>query len=118
MGNRKQTIQIIVIVICFGAAGLVLYNGFFKNSSSAPPIPRSALGPNLGTAVAPSGASGQVASQGSIESAKDVLPYGESLDFSKAIFPKRFQFNIIQYPKLDPKTEVGIQQENIIVTIP
>ncbi len=93
--NKKTIIQLVIIVVAFGAAGLVLYNGLFSNSSA--PIPA---------------ASSQAAS------VKNILPYGDTLDFSKALDSNRFQYNQIVYPQLVPQNDVGISPDALIVPTP
>ena len=95
--NKKTIIQLIIIVVAFGAAGLVLYNGFYGNNGPAQSVGGA---PSL-SAVA-----------------QAILPYGKTLDFSKALDPKRFQYNQINYSQLDPQNEVGISQDSLIVPPP
>lgn len=93
--NKKLIIQIVVIVIAFGASGIVLYNGFFKNGSSQPA---------LGSAQTSAGDQSQA-----------ILPYGSTLDFS--ILKKQdLQFGTVQYPKVDPAL-VGIPENQLIKPI-
>jgi hypothetical protein len=96
--NKKTIIQLVIIVVAFGVAGVVLYNGFFKTAS----VPLNLVATSATTA----GASGAI------------LPNGESLDFSKAIDPKRFQYNQITYTQLDPKNDLGILKENLVIPLP
>jgi len=86
-------IELVIVVIAFGGAGFVLYNGFFNTGDNA------AL-----QAEMPVGTS----------TLQDILPYGADLNFSAAINSVRFQYNQLQYPQVDPKTEVGISAENLI----
>jgi hypothetical protein len=95
--NKKTIIQLVIIVVAFGAAGLVLYNGFYGNNN-APVQPAGGI-PSLPTA-------------------QEILPYGKTLDFSKALDPNRFQYNQINYSQLDPQNEVGISQDSLIVPPP
>lgn len=111
MANKKQIIQISVIVVAFLAAGYILYSGglFGSNAtwhgSSASLSVGAGLGPGLGAG----------------QSSGDVLPYGNILqdpkDFDKVINHNRFQYDLIQYPKLDPQNEVGVP-ENSVITAP
>lgn len=94
--NKKTIIQLVIIVVAFGAAGVVLYNGFFSGGSPA---------------VNQTGATASTTTQ-------DILPYGENLDFSQALNPKRFQYNQLVYPVLDPKNDVGISEQNLITPTP
>jgi Flp pilus assembly protein CpaB len=89
--NKKLIIQIIVIVAAFGGAGLVLYNGLSNNSSSS--VPQSS---NTPTAKNP----------------KDILPYGDSLDFS-VLKSRPFVFDQLQVPQLNPKSDVGVSPEQL-----
>ena len=91
--NKKLIIQIIIIVAAFGAAGYVLYTGFFGGGGS----------PDSGSAGLVSAA----------KTPKDILPYGSTLDFG-VLKSGRFVFGQLQYPKLDVGTEIGISKENLI----
>jgi hypothetical protein len=93
--NKKTIIQLVIIVVAFGAAGLILYNGFFSNNNAA---------------VVPSGTSQPAPAQ-------NILPYGDTLNFS-ALDPNRFQYNQISYPQLDPKNDVGISPDSLIIPPP
>ncbi len=97
--NKKTIIQLVIIVVAFGAAGLVLYNGFFNNNnaalvSSTPSQP---------------------------EAVQDILPYGDTpldIQFKEVLIPNRFQYNQISYPQLDPQNEVGIPPDSLIIPAP
>ncbi len=93
---KKQIIQVSIIVIAFGAAAVVLYNGFFKNSNNA--------------------VLQQVIPGAEAQGKQGVLPYGNTLDFS-ILKKQNFQFNQVNYPMLDSGSEVGIPEESLI-TIP
>ena len=106
--NKNSIIKIVVIVVCFGGSGLVLYFGLF--SSKAPQAPpgmiQNSFGPmtqNLGQQSLPGAIVGQ-----------DILPNGTTLDFDKVINPKRFEYNVIPYPQLDPGREVGIPESMLM----
>lgn len=129
MNNKKQKIQIIVIVVAFAGAGLVLYNGLFKKASQPQPAllagtttPGIASSGTSGIGVPGTATPGVVAggtaapAVSSLDASQDILPYGGVLDFNQAILPGRFQYNIVQYPKLDPATDVGTAQDNLIIT--
>ena len=91
--NKKTIIQLVIILVAFGLAGLVLYNGFFNNQS--PPAPSAVTA-----------AAGQTP--------QTILPYGEgSLDFS-VLKSRPFVFNQIQYQTVDPSSEVGVSPYNMI----
>jgi hypothetical protein len=101
--NKKTIIQLVVIVAAFGACGLVLYNGLFKGQSS----PSAA---NMSTPIGFPGVTADIN--------QDILPYGDNLDFSKALDSKRFQYNQIEYQKLNPQNEVGISPDSLITPLP
>ena len=84
--NKKTIIQIVVIVGAFGASAVVLYNGLFKNASQVP---------LNGTPTA--------ASQDKI------LPFGDSFNyqFIAELKAKNFIFGAVNYPKVDPTTDIG-----------
>ncbi|MDE2311928.1 MAG: hypothetical protein KGJ93_02450 [Patescibacteria group bacterium] len=93
--ETKKLIQIIVIVVAFGAAGWVLYNGLFSGSGS--PANQSQT-------------SAQVKAQ-------DILPNGgQPWDFSVVAEPNshHFQFDAVQYPQLNTTTDVGVATSSLI----
>ena len=91
--NKKFIIQIVVIIIAFGGAGLVLYNGLFKSSGT-------------GTApVAPAAAQ------------QSILPYGTAMDFDAVLYQHNLQYNVVSYPVLNADSEVGIPVEKLITPI-
>jgi hypothetical protein len=94
--NKKQIIQLVVILLAFGGAGFVLYRGGIFGTSSA----------------------GIGSTQTLVESgivSQPLLPYGETLDFKQALDADRFNYNQFEFGKLDPKTEVGIDENLLIV---
>jgi hypothetical protein len=95
--NKKTIIQIVIIVGAFAASGMVLYNGLFKNST-----------PDLSLS-----ASDGAAGAGSNEK---ILPYGDKLDFKTVLEKQNLQFDIVDYPKLDPQAEVGVDLGNLITS--
>ena len=94
--NKKTIIQMVIIIVAFGAAGLVLYNGFFNqnNGTGSSAVPAQSV------------------------TTQNIFPYGETLDFSKALDLNRFQYNQIAYPQLDPQKDVGISQDSLIIPLP
>ena len=100
--NKKTIIQLVINVVAFGAAGLVLYNGLFNSNNSALPVGVSGATPQ------------SVSSQ-------NILPYGDTpldIQFKQVLDPNRFQYNQIDYPKLDPKNDVGISPDSLIIPSP
>ena len=93
--NKKTLIQLIIILGAFGGAGIVLYNGFFRNQ----PTPIS------------------VSLTGTPQATQNILPNGESLNFT-VLHSRPFEYDQIQYPKLDPQSEVGVPVENLIKSLP
>ncbi len=91
--NKKVIIQIVVIVGAFAAAGLVLYNGLFKDSSSSVVAPASVAQDNA-----------------------KILPYGSTLDFNSPLYKRDFQFNSISYDELNPQQEVGLPNDSELIT--
>jgi hypothetical protein len=94
--NKKSIIQIVIIVICFGVAGMVLYNGFFKGPSS-----------DLTTSVNP--VSGGAKKE-------PILPFGSLTESSlvNAFKKPKFLFGQQEYPKLEPGFDIGIREEDLI----
>lgn len=97
--NKKSIIQIVVIVICFGAAGMVLYNGFFKSSGSD-------------LAGSASVVSGDVKKE-------PILPFGSLTESSllNAFKKPKLLFGQQEYPKLEPGFDIGINEEELITPI-
>jgi hypothetical protein len=94
--NKKTIIQLVIIVVAFGAAGLVLYNGLFKSG---------------GGTISPLA---EVENSSASSTSQAILPYGGTLDFSKVLDPNRFQYNEIDYQQLDPQSDVGVPVDNLI----
>jgi len=92
--NKKLIIQIIVIVAAFAGAGVVLYNGLFKSSAGLP-------------VASTAGATQQ-----------NILPYGTSMDFNSVLYQRNLQYNIVAFPVLNPSTDVGIPQDQLITPLP
>ena len=98
--NKKQTIQIVIIVVVFLGAGIILYyGGIFGTSGSLGRVLIPTISPTPATAVT---------------AGRDILPSGDPLNFSKAIYPNRFQYNIIEYPKVDAKSEIGVNVYDLV----
>jgi hypothetical protein len=110
--NRKKLIQIIVIVGGFAASGAIIYNGFFKSSGSTPVLVNQNL-PQNQTSAAQAG--GVAAGPGN---AGELLPPGASLDFSKVLDKHGLRFGVVNYPQLDPDSEVGVPVDQLIKTQP
>lgn len=91
--NKKQIIQLIIILAAFGGAGIVLYKGGIFGSPSSNTVTLQA---------------------GVVTGSQPILPYGESLDFTQAIDKKRFDYNQFEFSKLAPN-EVGISVDNLII---
>ena len=107
--NKKQIIQISVIIVAFGASGFVLYNGFFKGSGQlAPSVPPSAF---LGASSSPGTVAG-------LQNSQAILPAGDQLDFT-ILKRQNLAPQGINYPELNPDTDVGIPEANLITpTLP
>ena len=97
--NRKTIIQIAVITVCFGAAGLVLYNGLFKGSGSSAPETSVVVG-----------VSGE---------ASNPLPFGDDLSgqLKKVLGKNSLQYDLFDYPKLN-EAEVGIPASDLVKPLP
>jgi hypothetical protein len=109
--NKNLYIKIAVIVACFGGSGLVLYFGLFNKGPAPTAVMPSLPGFEQMTVTgSPAG--------GEISALQNILPNGGTLDFSKAINPSRFKYHVVQYPKLNPATEVGIPPNEIILPPP
>lgn len=97
--NKKSIIQIVVIAVCFGAAGMVLYNGFFKGT-----------GDQLAGSVS-------VVSGGAQK--EPILPFGSLTESSllNAFKKPKLLFGQQEYPKLEPGFDIGINEEELITPI-
>jgi Flp pilus assembly protein CpaB len=93
--NKKTIIQLVIIVVAFGAAGVVLYNVFFQGGANNPSQ-----------------------NQGYSSTLQGILPYGNNLDFSQALNSNRFQYNQVVFPQVDPKKDVGIPVSDLIPAPP
>ena len=102
--TNKQIIQIVIIIAGLGGAALILYNGFFKNSPQSVQSLQSVQISDGSQAGQPENA--------------DILPLGDSLNFSRVIDRNRFQYNQAGFPKLDPQNEVGIDPNRLVVPKP
>lgn len=93
--NKKVVIQLIIIIGAFTGAGIVLYNGLFKDNSS--PV--------------------NVVENLSAGSNEKILPYGSKFDFNTDFFKRNFKFNSISYPQVDSQNEVGIPEQSLIAPL-
>lgn len=100
--NRKSIIQIVVVVICFGASAMVLYKGFFKEEAVTAPF---SMGGALGTQPGATAAA----------EASNPLPYGDDLsgELKKALNRNGLRYDYYSYPKLNP-SEVGIPVTDLV----
>lgn len=92
--NKKNLIQIVVIVFCLAASAIVIYNNFFKK----PELP-----PGVGVPAATA-------------SNEPILPNGTVLDFTPVEKPS-FNFQLLDYPKLSYPDEVGVDQGQMLKSI-
>ncbi len=129
---NKKNIQIVVVVICFGIAGVILYKGFFSSGPAASPatvtpkpgVPVSAATsttPGASPAAAtpgltPGGALGTTASSAknpSMVQSDKLLPYGSTFNVNTALDQYNFQFGAYQYP-VASSSDVGIDLKSLI----
>ncbi|MBI3231968.1 MAG: hypothetical protein HYZ51_02715 [Candidatus Doudnabacteria bacterium] len=105
--NRKTIIQIIVIVICFGGSGFVLYNGLFKKQET---VITTGGGAVPGSPPAP---------VSSVASPADPLPFGDNLsgELSRVLKRNGLQFGQIDYPQVSA-SEVGVPTEELVRPLP
>lgn len=95
--DKKKIIQIAIIIAGLTASAVILYNGFFKQSS----VP-SNLTPNQQSLGAVGAASGKL------------LPYGNTLDFTDVLDKHNLQYGAVSYPQLDPAADVGVSADQLI----
>lgn len=102
--NKKTIIQVIIIILCFGGAGFVLYNGMFKkNGSTAEVLPATVM-------------NGNNSKEASNLNDREVLPYGPLNDdaFDKVLKKQKFNFGGQNYPKLDPGSDLGVWEDRLV----
>jgi hypothetical protein len=92
--NKKNLVQIVIIFACFSASGVVIYNNFLKKADL------------------PSELTGQVIKPG-VQPDAPILPGGASFDLD-VISKAKFRFNLLDYPKLKPESEVGVEEQNVL----
>ncbi len=100
--NKKALIQIIIAVVCFSGAGIVLYTGL-----KGPSQPSSA--------VLTAGMDFELTGQTKPET---LLPYGTALDFDSVFKKYKFIYGKQDYPVLDPSSEIGVNEPDLIKPIP
>lgn len=103
--ERKKLIEIAIVVVAFGATGVVLYNGFFKKSSTVR-VPAVQVAPGVASGVAPGAVSGPDTGV--------ILPFGSKLDFDEILTKRKFDFGAIVPPKLDPAADIGIPTQSLV----
>lgn len=92
MGNNKNTILILVIVVLFGASGIVLYRGLFQGGTSA-----LQASPDI---------------VGAQKEIVNLLPYGSNLDFSK-VRERTSSTTAVIYEVVD-QANVGVDIHSLI----
>ncbi len=97
--DKKTIIQLVVVVACFGGSAWVLL-GYFSNARPVVNIP------SAGTATGGTGAS--------VNTNQAILPAGSSFDLPASIKKSGLNFTGKQYPKLDPKTDLGVNEKEFI----
>lgn len=91
MQNTKNTILVLVILGLFVASGVVIYRGFFA-SAEIPSV-------SVGAGATP---------------AKNIMPYGATLDFAK-VEQRATTTDTYRYEVLDPAT-VGVPVQNLVTS--
>lgn len=94
MNNKKTIIEVVVIVGAFLAAGVVLYNGLFKNSATEDPLAQQP------------------------KAIEKILPYGDSFKYQQIeeMRKKRFQFGVVSYPEVS-SGEVGKTPSELVKSL-
>ncbi|MBL8029784.1 MAG: hypothetical protein JNN11_00885 [Candidatus Doudnabacteria bacterium] len=90
--NKKNLIQVLVIVACFAASGIVIYNNFLKK----PALPSSQMAP---------------VSQAQVEA--PILPNGSAFDLAP-VKNSKLRFNLIEYPRLNFNQDVGLPEDQVL----
>jgi hypothetical protein len=92
--NKKNLIQVLIIVACFAASAIVIYNNFLKKEE----LPPSAVGQNEKVGQKQDG---------------QILPGGATFDL-KSVKESKLRFNLIDYPKVSLPSDIGLDTENIL----
>lgn len=107
--QKKKYIQLGIIICAFAATGIVLYNGMFKST----PAPEFAaeltpgLIPNAGQPGIPEAGTGSL------------LPYGDDINGLFGVLKKNnLRYGQVNYPRLNPNFEVGVQLGDFIKPLP
>ena len=104
--NKKKLIQIIVVIVCFAASGVVIYNGLFAKKQNNAPSEVLGL----------PGASKDLVSTLNTEK---LLPYGENLKLDETLNRiilnnQRLRYGLMTFPELNPSTDVGMPVDQMI----
>ncbi len=92
--SKKNIIEIVIIVAAFAGCGLVIYNGMFKNTT----VPMGAPAANTSNTI-------QI---------DKILPNGDKLDFDAVFGKQQLRYGMVNYPKLDPKSDVGVDMNGMV----
>ncbi len=110
---NKKTIQIMVVAAALFGTGFVLYNGMFKNSNSNPAALTVPTDIPAGAGMAGNvGVNEPYSSQ--VSSSAEILPYGNTLDIKKVLQKQPLKFSVVQYPKVNTTTEVGVLEKDLV----
>ncbi len=127
MANKKFVIQIVVVITAFAGAVWVLHNGGLFGKTEKPALQASLQNPPVMPGGASGGAVGTMPgglatgpAQSGSESLNNqaLLPLGNSLTFDKVINRKRFLYDLVDYPKLDISSDIGVSEDKLIVPAP
>jgi hypothetical protein len=125
--EKKKLIQIIIIVICFSAAGFIVYNGMFKGPPSASTT-MNTPGVTNATPVGASNASAMPNRPTSNQNGKgnQITPvsiqqlsinYDFSKEIKKVLLKNGLFYQTFQYPKIS-ESEVGVPVNDLLKPIP
>lgn len=98
--SKKTIAEIVIVIVAFLASGVVLYRGLVVKDP-AEYLPQS---------VAPAKV------QEPTIQLSTVFPFGERFDIDTVLAKRKLQFGVVQYPKLDPNSEVGVPVSQLVPT--
>ncbi len=135
--EKKQIIQIVVIVGCFLGAGLVVYNGMFKtdsppstpvsmpSGSNSAPVANPSASPSTATGGSvsgmPAGNLNTQSSKGSQMTPVSIqqlsINYDLNKEIKKVLLKNALSYQTFQYPKIN-EAQIGISVNDLVKPMP
>lgn len=106
---NKNSTQILIAILCFAGSGMVMYYGYFKPQAASKQLPPPAIG-------SPGALAGKDLAAKENE---PILPLNKLTETDlKPLKKINGDSYANKYPKLDPKTEVGVDVKDLIPFLP